>query len=747
MERRKVKIGKGFFKKERDGFYMDWHVAFWRELFQNSVDAKSENINIFIDQKVGRGSFETVKHDPENIVRIVFSDDGCGMTYDVLNDVYFDIGQTTKTSNDGSVGGFGRARIMTCFSQDRYSILTKDNFVIGDGCDFNIYTFDNVLAKLDEFEAAIRDETTGLPLEDNTSLQGLWHDREMIRVAMDKGGFNGCRVEVDIETTKDRSYSYDRPASLEDMKKSLRTYLSESQIKPNVTINGITPEAFFEVTDKIEMRKGRAKDRLSITKEGVPHEFASIYVIKKADRDASAKLVVRVDGASMYSTTVHDMKGADVVVEIDANLTKNVLNSNRDGMNSWYRDALNVFTQKLATDTNSALIQKEGKKQIVVKGEHGTFEAKPKTVSQVLSDRNVEDLVSRPFDLPELQPTKPQIWKTPEQLRKAGMSFDTTYALMTGIRDYDTSLDELVWELQSGKQKELLQSFIEKVRTRHIEAKNAETVFLDTCPVELQPWLIDAVLSRVERHKIDFRKEQETRLRDMHDTRISIVSTNDKTKAAIRRNHPDNWNVESGTGRMPHMLLTAWNTAVAIAVAAKFEARPQAKPVTYRTGWVYAIPDMSWQGDAVRPRGVGALHQRSKDDNNIHEILLNPVDTDGKLAYSMSNDQDLWKIMVYAVHEVTHMMQSTHNEDFTDLGDEIMMRVSPIEAVERIKASVAATSHLYKMGKTKTQALDNEPGERPKEKLLRMIDGHAYMKGGSYDQLFEEDETEEHRYG
>jgi hypothetical protein len=80
---RKVTIHKSFFKKERDGFYSDWSIAFWRELFQNSVDAGAQNIRIYIDQKEGRGSFGNFRADPPNIVRVVFADDGCGMRHEL----------------------------------------------------------------------------------------------------------------------------------------------------------------------------------------------------------------------------------------------------------------------------------------------------------------------------------------------------------------------------------------------------------------------------------------------------------------------------------------------------------------------------------------------------------------------------------------------------------------------------------------------------------------------------------------
>lgn len=712
-EPRKVTIGKSFFKKERDGFYSDWYVAFWRELFQNSVDAGSNNISIYLDQKEGRGSFGSYRADPPNVVRVVFSDDGCGMSYDVLDDVYFAIGNTTKTGDDGSVGGFGRARLMTCFSQDRYSILTQDNFVVGEGGNFDIYPLETAIAKLDEFERSIKQQSPAEEVEINTSLLGVWRDRELIKSAIESGGFKGCRVEVDLETERDTSYSYGQPASLERMKRALKTYLSESQIKPHVSINGLTPEAFFEVGEKIETRKGRAKDRLSIGSEESLEEFATVYVVKKPDPNSQAKLIVRVDGAAMYSTSIASLTGSDVVLEIDPKKSRNVLNSNRDGLNTIYRKQVDAFTQELATDVNSALMKKDAKKQIVVKGEHGSFVSRPKTVHETLTSTKLEGLMATPYLNSDVKRTA-QL-KTPAQLHKAGMTFDMTRSLIKGIKYNDGPINELVWELESGPRRDAVREFVEKVRERSFDFDDSEAVFIETCPEELKSWVIDAAVERVEASRTELRKEHEKKLKNLHDVRISVLSTNDKTKAAIRRNHPDNWDVSTGAGKVPHMLLTAWNTALSIAIEKLFEVRPHLQPVKWRSGWVYSVPEMVWEGDANRPSNFLAIHQRSKDEYDMHELLLNPVDTDGKIAYSLSDDQDLWRLMVRAVHEVTHILHSPHNEEYTKLNDDITHKLFPSEAIRRIRTAVKATSGLYKT--SKYQALDNEPGPRPVESL------------------------------
>lgn len=119
-----VTIPKSFFVKERR-MYSQWQFAFWREFFQNSIDAGATRIDV---QTVDLG---------DNRIQVIFTDNGSGMSRDTLENVYFRLGATTKENQD-MVGGFGRARILTCFSMADYKIHTRDNLVIGDGGDYQI---------------------------------------------------------------------------------------------------------------------------------------------------------------------------------------------------------------------------------------------------------------------------------------------------------------------------------------------------------------------------------------------------------------------------------------------------------------------------------------------------------------------------------------------------------------------------------------------------------------------------------
>ena len=148
-----ISLSPSFFHNELRA-YADWRIAFWRELTQNAVDAKANNIWInFQDNKQSTGEFT-----------IQFNDDGCGMNRSTLENVYFVLGETTKTDST-TIGGFGRARIITCFAHKSFSIHSQDSLCQGrgsyysvtdapeycDGCDISI-VIDKTLTTADVME-------------------------------------------------------------------------------------------------------------------------------------------------------------------------------------------------------------------------------------------------------------------------------------------------------------------------------------------------------------------------------------------------------------------------------------------------------------------------------------------------------------------------------------------------------------------------------------------------------------------
>ncbi len=119
-----IKLTPKFFRGEREKAYSNWKQAFWRELFQNSIDARSSIIKV-----------STKTNDRSLTIR--FDDNGHGMTPEVVENVFFNLGESHK-EDENSVGGFGRARLLTCFSMDGYTFHTHSLFCEGQASEYEI---------------------------------------------------------------------------------------------------------------------------------------------------------------------------------------------------------------------------------------------------------------------------------------------------------------------------------------------------------------------------------------------------------------------------------------------------------------------------------------------------------------------------------------------------------------------------------------------------------------------------------
>ena len=166
-----IKISQAFFKNERNN-YNSWQINFFRELFQNSIDARASRIDISVSQEGDRAL-------------VSFVDNGPGFSKEVRDNVYFCLGETTKNDNS-TVGGFGKARILTCFSHHKYSIDSQDWRCEGSGSSYEVFDRDSY--------------------------------------------FKGCKVEVEVDASG-------RWGS-EDMPDALHEYLRTSQANCSVYVNG-----------------------------------------------------------------------------------------------------------------------------------------------------------------------------------------------------------------------------------------------------------------------------------------------------------------------------------------------------------------------------------------------------------------------------------------------------------------------------------------------------------------------------
>lgn len=123
--------------------YQNWRFAFFRELIQNSVDAKSTEIQFFIEQD-------------ENTLYIRCVDNGKGMDKNILVNKLLCLGGSHK--EEGSVGGFGYAKTLLFFAHKNYTIQTKNFRVEGSGGSYNLFETENFIKGTDIFVSIPRNE-------------------------------------------------------------------------------------------------------------------------------------------------------------------------------------------------------------------------------------------------------------------------------------------------------------------------------------------------------------------------------------------------------------------------------------------------------------------------------------------------------------------------------------------------------------------------------------------------------------
>lgn len=235
MASKTITIGPDFFRKERDSAYAYWAEAYWREHFQNSGDARARHVRVSISPLGG------------HVFRTVIEDDGHGMTRDVLDNVFFRLGASTKDTGGGQTGGFGRARIMTHFAQERYEIETLDQRVVGVGSSYEFV-----------------------------------EPREHV---------SGCRMTIDVKALNRWGDPLDLAASLE-------AYLGDCQPSYDVTINGV-PHSKWLYRRKVvrELPFGTVHVNRAALPEGSDRGRLIVRVngTKMFDKDIMAKAIVIVE--------------------------------------------------------------------------------------------------------------------------------------------------------------------------------------------------------------------------------------------------------------------------------------------------------------------------------------------------------------------------------------------------------------------------------------------------------------------
>ncbi len=313
-----VRIDKRQFITERNG-YDDWRFATWRELFHNSTDAGADRFTINMGITAAIGAFGE-EIEPHDVIRLEFTDNGRGMTRETLENVFFNVGMTTK-SGSGAVGGFGTARQMLCFSHDSYQIHTGNLLVEGNGPRY-----------------ALHDLPPGY---------------EPVK---------GCRFIIDIDQRENGWCS----ADMDGVTRALKDYLSLSQTPGVVTLNG---ERLSE-----KLLRGQAR-RTLVDDEG--QVFATAYT-SEGKRARSGTLVIRQSGSAMFHRGVAS-KG-HIIIEIEQGWARKVMNDKRSALVGPYRRVLDDFVSSLIVDQRSAMSDKSRESITFIKGRLGAITLAPRSI-------------------------------------------------------------------------------------------------------------------------------------------------------------------------------------------------------------------------------------------------------------------------------------------------------------------------------------------------------------------------------
>lgn len=121
-----IKIGPSFFAKAKND-YADWRWAWVREILQNSMDAPGSN-RIELSVGYAINGVDTV---------VTCTNNGAPMTKEVLVNKFLSIGESGK-GFEGTVGGFGKAKELLCFTHQSYYIRTGEFMVRGEGGQYDL---------------------------------------------------------------------------------------------------------------------------------------------------------------------------------------------------------------------------------------------------------------------------------------------------------------------------------------------------------------------------------------------------------------------------------------------------------------------------------------------------------------------------------------------------------------------------------------------------------------------------------
>jgi Histidine kinase-, DNA gyrase B-, and HSP90-like ATPase len=716
---------KSFWRKLRTTSLSEWQFAVWRELIQNSVDAGAKRIDISIGEAAGKGVFGRPAS-LEKIVRINFSDDGSGMDARILREVFLKPGETTKGQNEDGIGGFGTARVLLCWSQNRYEIRTGNQFVEGEGSEFTCQPISEAIeSKRQAIAMAEAREDTPEAERQRTDMAILQTEPMQKR---------GCLFSIDIDPNEGE-YLYQRP-SVASLTSKLDEYLSYSQLPCKVFINGIE--------SNLNTKKGSSRRILFADLDNNSTTFAKVHTSQSERARHKGLVIVRVNGAAMYAQSA--APGTQVIVEIVPSLSRLVLTQGRDEMRSPFRAELEGFLKELLLDSDEAMKNTDKRKRYDIKGGKGVVKISARD-DIPLPYMGIEGEIISQSPGNNVESSIP-IYSGQDSYRLhgfGGVPAKVIDNLLTKIKDGDNTFLSLLPDSE-GK----LPGFLRTVQ----DGNGAQSLY------ELGPDTAYALSLTLLTRMAQVRSEHNALFNQLHDIHIIVepeANEDTKIKNAARRHNPSFWamkgdtrKVEIGRGMQAHILLAAWTSCVEEAVRSILKVCPHISEngdISLVTGWYFAKSREQWNG---REHSIVRHPGMYEKEGDVHRFLLNPITDEGNAAYDLSksrrnevNDSlGLQDLETRAIHQACEMLGGYKNSEFATLLTEASSVFDRAKTREAMRSASEAVLEAYGKGKTRIQAMEDAANivieaeeqsdavSRPAERLLALAAPNVAMTAG-----------------
>lgn len=289
-----IAVPRDFFVSERNSAYADWQTAFWRELISNSVDAGASRLHV------------RTRFGPDGGFLIDLADNGSGMSRETIEGVYMRLGASTKRDEAG-IGGFGRARILTCFSQRAYRIRTSNLVVTGEGGDYEVRETDTVV--------------------------------------------KGCAISVTADPEQARRLTHGLTTVLRQS--GLSIAVTADLVRESPEGRPLVPEEDARFWDETGRFRGwTRRGTLIRTLADGTGPWGTVFV-SRGDKALHGKSLVRVSGMAMHDD--HLAARAQVVVELVPSRAREILTSARDSIRAPWRHELQKLYAEIASEAMSAL--------------------------------------------------------------------------------------------------------------------------------------------------------------------------------------------------------------------------------------------------------------------------------------------------------------------------------------------------------------------------------------------------------